>query len=368
MTRHFQNLRLLVSALAIGCDGVTELGNVERQSKPPDSPVVQFAPAPMGMCALHATGDVVCFQAGYPHSARVRDTFGRPMRLSGPGSQGRMCSVGWYGQLSCTEEGLRGPLTHVRWQKKFVDVKVGFFGGCALVEEGSVACWGSLSPNLLLRGDSGPDSLELVALPRPAVQIAVSDAHTCAVLDDGSVYCHGQESYGQVTGQLRDGRELAFVAPTAVPGINDAKQVSLTMDGTCVLHATGKVTCFGAAGSAGLGPTGTPSAYGQPAELEHVTHLNSNRHAVCARVEGDELFCWGISSCGTFDDSEASCEEFASWDRPRRVSHRPSVDVFGLHDSLLCTSDGQLSFCSGWRWDDDLGRAVAEPIAYTVAL
>lgn len=230
MTKPLQRSCLLVSAALVGCSSDVDLGDVQQgQDNLPSSPIVQFAPSPLGMCGLHATGEVGCFHAGKPATAGVIAKFDRPMRLAGAGSQGPMCTVGWYGQLSCSgysTDGRVGSLKTMRWDKNFVDVKLGFFGGCVLIEEGSVACWGTVSPSVELRGgsiDFGPASAEVVRLPRPAVQIAVGENHACAVLDDGTVYCHGNNAYGQVNTELGDGHDYDFTPPVAVPGIIDAK-------------------------------------------------------------------------------------------------------------------------------------------------
>src|SRR3546814_11453351 len=74
---------------------------------------------------------------------------------------------------------------------------------CALLDDGSVKCWGENNSGQLGYGDridrgDGPnemgDNLPTVGLgtERPAVAIACGRKHTCALMDDGSVKSWGR--------------------------------------------------------------------------------------------------------------------------------------------------------------------------------
>src|SRR3546814_1868658 len=80
---------------------------------------------------------------------------------------------------------------------------------CALLDDGSVKCWGSGAVGQLGYGDGISrgdepnemgDNLPTVDLGtnRTAVAIACGDRHTCALLDDGSVKCWGSGAVGQL--------------------------------------------------------------------------------------------------------------------------------------------------------------------------
>jgi hypothetical protein len=89
---------------------------------------------------------------------------------------------------------------------------------CAVLDDGSVKCWGKNSDGQLGYGDtvqSGDgagemgDALPAVALGtgRTAVSIEAGSDHTCAVLDDRSVKCWGANGYGQLgSGALVGGK------------------------------------------------------------------------------------------------------------------------------------------------------------------
>ena len=86
-------------------------------------------------------------------------------------------------------------------------IAAGGYHTCAILDDGSTKCWGANPYGQLgygdttNRGDDGGemgDGLPSVDLGsgRSAKFIAAGDSHTCAILDDGSVKCWGQGSDG----------------------------------------------------------------------------------------------------------------------------------------------------------------------------
>ena len=62
---------------------------------------------------------------------------------------------------------------------------------CALLDAGAVRCWGANERGQLGNPISGDQSapIDVVGLPDPAIALATGANHTCAVLNQGSVYC-----------------------------------------------------------------------------------------------------------------------------------------------------------------------------------
>ena len=106
-------------------------------------------------------------------------------------------------------------------------ISAGYAHTCAVLDDDSVKCWGRNNYGQLGFGDTsnrgdGPgemgDNLDAVDLGtgRTAKMISAGDVHTCAVLDDDSVKCWGDNDYGQLglgdtsnrgDGTCRDGRQ-----------------------------------------------------------------------------------------------------------------------------------------------------------------
>jgi alpha-tubulin suppressor-like RCC1 family protein len=125
---------------------------------------------------------------------------------------------------------------------------------CALFVDGSVYCWGRNDYGQLGQGAPGPDSYVPLPVPLPATAIAISvaDFHVCAILDDRSVACWGDDSSGQL-GQGPNGLDGATLSgvPVAVLQANGhplRSVLSIAAGGrtTCAMLLGGEVSCWGA--------------------------------------------------------------------------------------------------------------------------
>lgn len=92
---------------------------------------------------------------------------------------------------------------------KPIDIKVGQYFACALYSDDSVKCWGANSNGQLGIGSAanvgdattevgGANMFVNLGTGRTALEIAVGLNHVCARLDNATVKCWGQNSYGQL--------------------------------------------------------------------------------------------------------------------------------------------------------------------------
>ena len=126
---------------------------------------------------------------------------------------------------------------------------------CAILNDGAVKCWGSAQFGQLGEGSLGGS----FDLPRPftgsviygkkAIALASGGSHTCALIDDGSVKCWGYNG----SGQLGDNSTTSSPYPIEVSGLNNAAlAIELGANHSCVLKNNGGVSCFGYFGGLGL--------------------------------------------------------------------------------------------------------------------
>jgi len=101
---------------------------------------------------------------------------------------------------------------------------------CA-IDAGVVYCWGNFT--------STPTE---VVLSKPAVSVGVggNPGHACAVLNDGTVWCWGSNA----NGQLGNGTTTDSSTPVQVSSISGATQVGVLYASTCAI-ASGDVYCWG---------------------------------------------------------------------------------------------------------------------------
>ena len=208
---------------------------------------------------------------------------------------------------------------------------------CAILDDASVRCWGfgffgqlgygdtnnvgdgcgpnpptppatcpSLDPNV---ASVGPVNL---GAGRTAVAISAGGAHTCAILDDGSVRCWGFGGRGQLgygnAGNLGDTEIPSLVAPVDLGPGRTARAISAGTDHTCAILDDGSVLCWGdgADGRLGYGNTGNVGDTQTPASVGPVD-LGPGRTAVaisaggahtCALLDSGSVRCWGYGAYG----------------------------------------------------------------------
>jgi E3 ubiquitin-protein ligase HERC3 len=148
-------------------------------------------------------------------------------------------------------------------------VSVGFGSTCAILDNGSVKCWGFNDQGQLGQGDvqargDGPgemgDNLPTVDLGagRTALQVASGLEFACALLDDRTVKCWGRNDLGQLgLGDQQDRGDNPGEMGAALPTVDlgpgrKALQISAGSY-ACAKLDDGSVKCWGSNGSGELG-------------------------------------------------------------------------------------------------------------------
>ena len=206
-----------------------------------------------------------------------------------------------YGQLGDgTNENRTTPVDVVGLTSGVVQIDLGYEYSCALLENGTVRCWGRNDWRNL-----GDGTTTVRYTPRTvsglsgAVDIAAGFHHTCAVLNTGAVRCWGYNGYGQ----LGDGTTSDRITPTTPTGLSAG--VSHVVAGghhTCAMTTGGAVKCWGRNDNGDLGDGTTTRRY-VPTDVtglaSGVFELSaSNGFSTCAIVANDAMKCWGYNDWG----------------------------------------------------------------------
>ncbi len=218
-------------------------------------------------CALTSVAGVQCWghnQFGQVGSGSTAEMLTRPTAVSGLGSgvasvaagEDHTCAVLTGGTVRCWGSNTWGMLGNGTLTDARTPVAVSGLSGirqvapggahsCAVTTAGKVSCWGLNDAGELGDGTT-TQSLRpraVVGLPRPAVDVATGVHHSCAVLDDRSLWCWGWNFYGQL-GAL-EGRDTGVPTRVSLPAVAD---VSARLDSTCATTTTGVAYCWGFTG------------------------------------------------------------------------------------------------------------------------
>ena len=192
---------------------------------------------------------------------------------------------------------------------------------CALLDDGNVRCWGEGAGGRLGYGnttdigdDETPGSVGPVDLGpgRKATAISAGDYHTCALLDDGSVRCWGNGYNGELgyvsTNNVGDNETPGSVGPVNLGPGRTALAISAGGTDTCALLDDGNVRCWGL-GSRGrlgygntddIGDNETPGSVG-PVNLgpgRRAVAVTAGQSHTCARLDDGGVRCWGLGANG----------------------------------------------------------------------
>jgi len=187
---------------------------------------------------------------------------------------------------------------------------------CALTDAGGVACWGYGVAGILGRGDAADSAVARPVLAdasvpfTDAVEIRLGFDSACARKSDGSVWCWGDDTLGQL-GQLdivsMDATQSPFPVAVALPG--PAARLAANPGKThCALLRDGRVACWGwnayaqagaDAAHASVAPTIVLTAASGP-PLTGVVDLapDHGMQAMCATTMNGALVCWGHPFAG----------------------------------------------------------------------
>jgi cysteine-rich repeat protein len=253
---------------------------------------------------------------------------------------------------------------------------------CALLDNGDVKCWGNGESGQLGTGDSEDrgdepgemgDALKAIPLGvgRKAIAISAGDDHTCAVLDAGTVKCWGSGADGELGLETAD--DVYFPEQSSAINLKrPARSVSAGTGVSCAVLDDGTLKCWGATGSlpletsADLDDSGGVGDYtGEISALPALKFNDGKARAAVASVvseallDNGSLVLWGFGF-GGWTNAVVVPSQLASLpamqmgpqlDQPgRKVT---SSDVDDYH-ACAVLADGELK-CWGYAPNGALG-------------
>ncbi len=253
-------------------------------------PAVSIVAGANHACALSANGDVSCWgkndvgQLGYGHMETIGD--------DEPAASHGIVDVG----------------------DLVISLAAGQEHTCAILEKGSIRCWGFGGDLALGNGngkyytvgdDEHPGEMgdAIIYSNSPFAQVVAGDHHSCMRTEAGSIKCWGNSPQGALG--------YGFATQTGgwlgnVPIGGDASFLVAGAEHTCAVVDGGMVRCWGEGGNGALGHGGTEDIGDneQPTDLaalwlgEAVTQLAAGYYHTCALTASGAVRCWGEANQG----------------------------------------------------------------------
>jgi alpha-tubulin suppressor-like RCC1 family protein len=249
----------------------------------------------------------------------------------------------------------------------YTQVSAGTYHTCAILSNGSAACW----------GDNGNNQTDVPAIDVKFTQVSAGGYHTCAILSNGSAICWGIND-----GTFYDKDQIDV--PTLDPGVNFT-QVSAGGLHSCAVLSNGSATCWGANGfyyhqtdvpildsgvnftqiSAGSAHTCTVLSDGSARcwgddyyDQTNVPTLDSDVNFTqvsagyvhtCAVLSNGSAICWGIN-----DNSD---DDYNQTDVPDIDVNFTQVSAGDRHTCAVLSNGSAIC----WGLNDGFGRTVVPP-------
>jgi alpha-tubulin suppressor-like RCC1 family protein len=251
-------------------------------------------------------------------------------------------------------------LEPTRASTDFPILSLGDEHGCAIDDAAHLKCWGDGDAGRLGDGDSDGHSVLTPLMVGTATWRAVSagNYHTCAVRNDGGLYCFGDNESG-ACGQPET--TAVVPTPTQVGSDTDWSSVAAGSAFTCARKRNGAIYCWGANWSGQLA-NGTRDATHTPQRIGTATDwvsISSHDSGACAIQKNGRAYCWGNNDVGQIGSTEAGLDTLT----PVQVAiDRAITGVFGTRARCALTVDDQV-LC--WGDNADSGGALGRGIKGT---
>ena len=180
-----------------------------------------------------------------------------------------------------------------------IDVSAGNTHTCAVLADGSVRCWGHGGNGQMGNGTTTGNNYIPVPVSNitNAVSIDVGSYFSCALLADGTIACWGNGG----NGRLRSGMTGNQLLPVSVSTITDAQQITTGDRHACAVLSDRSVSCWGYASSGQLGDGVSINSQLYPVEVAYLDGVHSvsagGEHS-CAVLQNGTVKCWGRGNYG----------------------------------------------------------------------
>ncbi|MBI2235192.1 MAG: hypothetical protein HYU57_09490, partial [Micavibrio aeruginosavorus] len=237
-------------------------------------------------------------------------------------------------------------------------VSAGLWNTCAVKTNGALYCWGSDSDGQLGNGATTGNQTSPVQESTAATDwasVSVGATHTCAVKTNGTLYCWGDDTYGELGNGATTGDQASPVQESTAA--TDWASVSAGVDHTCAVKTNGTLYCWGENFDDQLG-TGGSDAVSPTQEFTAATDwvsVSAGTTHTCAVKTNGTLYCWGNDATGQLANGAGGDQAFATQESTA-ATNWASVSA-GVDHTCAVKTNGTL-YCWGADGNGQLGNGA----------
>lgn len=219
---------------------------------------------------------------------------------------------------------------------------------CGILQNGELYCWGDNERSQIGDGTNENRPLPVRILAQEDhtfVKISTRDEHTCAINSLGDLYCWGINDVGC----LGDGTDVDRRYPVKI-GEEIGPWIDVSAGGahTCAINSNGKLYCWGLNSRGQFGNNSHVFKSLSPVKVNEETDwkiIATGGIHTCAIKENGELYCWGGNDNGEVGDGNICPADFdfcADRYSPVHISddHKWSYISIGYQNNAAKSEDG----------------------------
>lgn len=238
---------------------------------------------------------------------------------------------------------------------KFQKVSAGAYFTCGLTNGGNIYCWGYNASYQLGNGTTtqSPTPTSVSPIGVTFSDISVGGNHACAISISNAVYCWGANNYSQASGTAGTS---TVTSPQLVDSGVSYQKISAGFDHTCGITSDGSVRCWGNGVQGQLGNNSNLNPFNIVviSDADTYTKIAAGNSYTCGLTTAQNIKCWGDNSKGQLGTSGGS-----NFHIPTLVTGTSQMIDIAAGDGTTCAvKQGNQVYCWGDNTAGQIGNGT----------
>ena len=243
-------------------------------------------------------------------------------------------------------------------------IAAGTYNGCAILENQSMVCWGDNEYGQLGDGTTTGSAVPIyvnVAANETPVEVTVGQVTACALMESGNIYCWGSGYYGKMgNGEpWNDDYVNTEMRQVLLPEGQGGQTVSISGGHICTILNNGDVYCWGRGNQGQLGYGGTsnrniPAKVNLPGQRSAIA-ISTGTFMTCAITTDGMGYCWGENDEGQLGNGTTNSRRMTPAEVLFPSGYTP-VSISAGDDFSCALMDNRKVMCWGENNDGRLGQ------------